>query len=172
MSIDPGTYDAYLAPRLAARVPSFARYEPELTAFHRWVRTEVDAQAATTDRDAPPRLETYDREGRVVNRVVVNATYAAQHREVYRRGIVGRPYADGAPHLLSFAMGYLLSQADISLHCPATLTGAVAYVLAHHAPDAVRVRFLPALVRTDGAATSMLNLIFPSATPVVATATS
>ncbi|GMA17152.1 acyl-CoA dehydrogenase (plasmid) [Deinococcus metallilatus] len=143
-------YDRFLAPRLEARVPGFGRYRDELDDFHTWVLTEVDAQANATDRDAPPRLETYDREGQVVNRIVLNAPYEAQHREVYRRGIVGRPYREGAPHLLSFALGYLLSQADISLHCPVTLTGAVAYVLGHHAPAALRERYLPDVARMDG----------------------
>ena len=49
-------------------------------------------------------------------------------------------------------MGYVLAQADISLHCPVTLTGAVAYVLASHAPEAVRQRFLYDVVRMDGQA--------------------
>jgi alkylation response protein AidB-like acyl-CoA dehydrogenase len=56
------------------------------------------------------------------------------------------------PHLLTFTMGYLLAQADISLHCPVTLTGAVAYVLGSHAPDGVRQRFLYDVVRMDGLA--------------------
>jgi len=47
-------------------------------------------------------------------------------------------------------MGYLLAQADISLHCPVTLTGAVAYVLKSHAPDAVRQRYLYDVIRMDG----------------------
>ena len=47
-------------------------------------------------------------------------------------------------------MGFLLSQADISLHCPVTLTGAVAYVLHMHAPDDVRHGYLYDLIRTDG----------------------
>ena len=47
-------------------------------------------------------------------------------------------------------MGYLLSQADVSLHCPATMTGAVAYVLDRHGPVALRRDWLNALVRTDG----------------------
>ena len=144
------TYDPYLAERLETRAPGFARYRGDLNAFREWVRTAVDAQAATTDHDAPPRLETYDRDGRVVNRIIANPTYTAQHQEVYARGLVGRPYRDGAPHLLSFAMGYLLSQADISLHCPATLTGAVAYVLGHFAPPPVRARYLDAVTRMDG----------------------
>ncbi|EYB68578.1 hypothetical protein DEIPH_ctg020orf0013 [Deinococcus phoenicis] len=144
------SYDRFLAPRLEARVPGFGRYRADLADFRTWVRTEVDAQANATDRDAPPRLETYDREGQVVNRVILNPCYEAQHREVYRRGIIGRPYLGGAPHLLSFGMGYLLSQADISLHCPVTLTGAVAYVLGHHAPASLRERYLPNVTRMDG----------------------
>ncbi|HEY0778726.1 MAG TPA: acyl-CoA dehydrogenase family protein [Gemmatirosa sp.] len=145
-------YDPFLAERLEARVSGFARYGALLTEFHDWVRTAVDAQAAMTDRDAPPRLETYDLDGRVVTRIVLNPTYAAQHDQVYARGIVGLPYRDGAPHLLSFALGYLLSQADISLHCPVTLTGAVAYVLGYFAPEPLRARYLPDLTRMDGRA--------------------
>ena len=116
------------------------------------MRTEVDAQANYTDRYAPPALETYDRNGEVINRIVANRWYDEQHAELYRRGIIGLPYAEGAPHLLTFAMGYILSQADISLHCPVTLTGAVAYVLGSHAPEAVRQQFLHDVVRMDGMA--------------------
>ncbi len=129
-----------------------AAYRAQLAEFCDWVRTEVEAQANYTDRYAPPALETYDRNGEVVNRIVSNPWYEAQHREVYKRGIIGLPYSEGAPHLLSFTMGYLLSQSDISLDCPVTLTGAVAYVLATHAPDAVRQRYLYDLIRMDGLA--------------------
>ena len=116
------------------------------------MRTEVDAQANYTDRYAPPALETWDRNGEVINRIVANRWYDEQHAEVYRRGIIGLPYAEGAPHLLTFAMGFILSQSDISLHCPVTLTGAVAYVLRSHAPDSVRQRYLHDLMRMDGIA--------------------
>jgi alkylation response protein AidB-like acyl-CoA dehydrogenase len=146
------TFDGYLEPWLSLRVPRMAEYSLQLAEFYDWVRTDVDAQANYTDRYAPPALETYDRAGEVVNRVVLNRWYDQQHGEVYRRGIIGLPYLEKAPHLLSFAMGYLLSQSDISLHCPVTLTGAVAYVLAHHAPDDVRHRYLYDLIRTDGQA--------------------
>ncbi|HEX8813342.1 MAG TPA: acyl-CoA dehydrogenase family protein, partial [Terracidiphilus sp.] len=47
-------------------------------------------------------------------------------------------------------MGYVLAQADISLHCPVTLTGTVAYVLGSHAPEALRQRFLDDVVRMGG----------------------
>jgi len=146
------TFDSYLEPRLTARVPSMSGYSRQLAEFFDWVRTEVDAQANYTDRYAPPALETYDRNGEVVNRIVTNPWYEEQHRELYRRGIIGLPYAEAAPHLLTFTMGYLLSQADISLDCPVTLTGSVAYVLGSHAPDTVRQQYLHDVVRMDGLA--------------------
>ncbi len=144
------SFDSLLQPWLCLRDPRMVEYGQPLAGFSRWTRTEVDAQANYTDRYAPPVLEAYDCAGEVVNHVVLNRWYDEQHTEVYRRGIVGLPYLEKAPHLLTFAMGYLLSQSDISLHCPVTLTGAVAYVLAHHAPDDVRHRYLYDLVRTDG----------------------
>ena len=49
-----------------------AGYSERLAEFHDWVLTEVNAQANYTDRYAPPALETYDRNGEVVNWVVRN----------------------------------------------------------------------------------------------------
>ena len=147
-----GSFDPYLEPYLTRRVPTIAAYKERLADFHDWVATEVEAQANYTDRYAPPALETYDRDGEVVNRIVTNPWYEEQHREVYRRGIIGLPYAEAAPHLLTFTMGYILSQADISLDCPVTLTGSVAHVLAAHAPESVRRQYLHDVVRMDGLA--------------------
>ncbi len=148
----PTTFDAYLEPWLVARVPRMSGYSSKLAEFYEWVRTEVDAQANYTDRYAAPALETYDRNGEVINRIVANPLYDEQHAELYRRGIIGLPYSEAAPHLLTFAMGFVLSQSDISLHCPVTLTGAVAYVLGSHAPEAVQKKFLHDVVRMDGRA--------------------
>ena len=147
---DHASFDAYLEPILVARQPRLRPYLQKLSEFRDWVLTEVEEQANYTDRYAPPALETYDRAGEVVNRIVSNPRYDEQHQEIYRRGVIGLPYAEGAPHLLSFAMGYLLSQADISLHCPVTLTGAVAYVLGYHADKRVRAEYLHDVVRMDG----------------------
>ncbi|HLI63527.1 MAG TPA: acyl-CoA dehydrogenase family protein [Terriglobales bacterium] len=148
----PESFDFYLEPLLIARAPRLAGYSRQLAEFSQWVGTEVEAQANYTDRYAPPQLETYDREGEVINRIICNRWYEEQHAELYRRGIIGLPYAENAPHLLTFTMGYILSQADISLHCPVTLTGAVAYVLGSHAPQDLRRRYLYDLVRMDGLA--------------------
>jgi len=143
------TFDAYVEPLLISREPRLCAYLARLNEFRKWVLTEVDAQANYTDRYALPALETYDRSGSVANRVVVNPLYDTQHQEIYRRGAVGLPYTEAAPHLLSFTMGFLLSQADISLHCPVTLTGAVAYVLGFHASKDMREKYLHQLTRTD-----------------------
>ena len=51
-------------------------------------------------------------------------------------------------------MGYLLSEADVALHCPVTMTGAVAYVLDRFAPRDTRTKYLSQLTRMDGAALS------------------
>ena len=144
------SFDPYLQPLLLAREPRLQTYLGKLREFRDWALTEVDAQANYTDRYAPPALQTYDRDGEVANRIISNPQYDAQHQETYRRGIIGLPYKESAPHLLSFTMGYLLSQTDISLHCPVTLTGAVAYVLGYHAGKKLRAEYLHDVVRMDG----------------------
>ena len=146
----PRNFDPYLEPWLISRVAGMATYGALLADFRDWVLTEVDAQANYTDRYAPPVVETYDRRGEAVNRIVTNPWYEQQHQELYRRGIIGLTHVEDAPHLLTFTMGYLLAQADISLHCPVTLTGAVAYVLASHSPEEVSKRYLYDVVRMDG----------------------
>jgi alkylation response protein AidB-like acyl-CoA dehydrogenase len=150
------TLDRNLRRLLARRAPDLlARFGPTLEAFGAWAGGPLAAQASYTDRYAPPRLEPFGRDGRRLGRVILNPEYVRCHAEAYRRGAIGLAFADDpAPHLLSFVMGYLLSQADISIHCPVTMTGAVAYVLDRFAPRAIRDAYLPQLVRMDGGAMS------------------
>jgi acyl-CoA dehydrogenase len=132
---------------------SFARWRPRLSSFGAWVAGEVDRAAAYTDRHAPPILEAYERDGRLVNRILQNPAWLSVSREAYRLGVVGHNYCeDPAPFLLTFAMGYLLSQADVSLHCPVTMTGAVAYVLSRYGSSGLKARYLKGLTRMDGEA--------------------
>ena len=146
--------DGNLRALLARSAPWLTEEDEErLDAFGTWAATAVDAQADYTNRFAPPVLETLDEDGRPRSAVRHNPLYAAVHREVYERGIVGLNHGPAPrPFTLTFAMGYLLAQADISIHCPVTLTGAVAHVLDRFAPEAVRDAWLPALVRMDGGA--------------------
>ncbi|MDE0201155.1 MAG: acyl-CoA dehydrogenase family protein [Rhodospirillaceae bacterium] len=146
--------DRNLQALLRRSAPWLTKSDAErLSSFGGWVATAVDEQADYTNRFAPPVLETLDEDGRPRSVVRHNPLYAAVHREVYERGIVGLNYGStGRPYTLTFAMGYLLAQSDISIHCPVTLTGAVAHVLDRFAPEAVRDIYLPRLVRMDGKA--------------------
>jgi len=128
-----------------------ARGTGKLEEFGAWVGSEVDEQAHETHRHAPPVLEPYDRDGKLVNHIRHNPAWDKVAREVYEKGAVGLNYGDDrAPYLVTFAIGYLLSQADVSLHCPVTMTGAVAYVLDRFAPADIRDTYLSELTRTDG----------------------
>lgn len=150
------TTDRDLQRRLARRSPDLLpRFGDRLAEFGAWVGEAVEAQADYTSRHAPPRLESHDGSGAPAGRVVLNAEYRACHADAYRRGVVGLAFGpERAPHLLSFVMGGVLSQADVSLHCPVTLTGAVAWALDRLAPDLVRSHWLPQLTRMDGQALS------------------
>jgi acyl-CoA dehydrogenase len=129
------------------------RQQARLQAFGRWVAADADAAAAFTDREAPPRLIEAPEGSDPAARLVLNPRYAAIHREAYRHGMVGLNHGPKPePFLLTFTMGYLLSQADISVHCPVTLTGAVALVLDRLAPPEMRARWLEPLTRMDGTA--------------------
>ena len=131
----------------------FDPWTAALESFGNWVGDAVDVQAEHTHRSAPPVLEPYDRNGQLTNHIRHNPLWDQVATEVYQRGAVGLSYGPSpAPHTITFAIGYLLSQADVSLHCPVTMTGAVAYVLDRFAPAEIRDRFLPELVRTDGEA--------------------
>ena len=124
-----------------------------LSSFGAWVAAEVDRSRRLYRPPCAP-----DPGGLCARRkpAIASARTRAgrrSRREAYRRGVVGLNYGEApAPFLLTFAMGYPLSQADVSLHCPVTMTGAVAYILSRHGPAAVRERYLPRLTRRDGAA--------------------
>lgn len=144
--------DRNLQQLLRQRAPDFLdRYGETLTDFGEWVAGPLDRQAAYSDRIAPPRLEAFDAQGEARHRVIYNSDYLACHQEAYARGVVALPYEEAdCPHLISFAMGYLLSHTDIAIHCPVTMTGALAYVLSDIAPKAVTETYLPELLRRDG----------------------
>ena len=148
------TADLNLQALLRRSAPWLTEEDTEqLSEFGAWAARDVDEQADYTNRFAPPVLETEDEDGRARTAVRHNPLYAAVHRAVYERGIVGLNYGPGRrPFTLTFAMGYLLAQSDISIHCPVTLTGAVAHVLDRYAPEPIRAAYLPDLVRMDGAA--------------------
>lgn len=145
--------DANLGASLRRRFGLSAESEALLADFGAWVGSAVDEEAEYTDRFARPTLAPYDEDGRMSHRISHNRAWRDVSRELYRRGFVGLNYGpEPEPYWLTLVMGYLLSQADVSLHCPATMTSAVASVLAGHSPAAVLERYLPELIRRDGLA--------------------
>ena len=134
------------------------RQQGRLTDLGAWVGNELDVQAEYSDRHAPPKL-VHDiipagKPGERTGRVVFNPAYEDAQIEIYRRGVIGLAFQDKnpEPHSLSFVMGYLLSQTDISTHCPVTMTGAVAYVVNKYGSNDVKKRFLHESTRMDGLA--------------------
>lgn len=123
-----------------------------LNDFGKWAGGPLDEQASYSDRHAPPKLETHNRLGEKKTHVIFNPKYEQCHQDAYRQGVIGLAFRDKdpEPHLLTFTMGYMMSQADISVHCPVTMTGAVAYVLDKYAPKEARDAFLHELTRMDG----------------------
>ena len=149
--------DRNLIALLQRRAPRLLkRHGKRLADFGAWAGGPLDAQAAYSDRHAPPKLEAFGPRSERLGRVILNPAYEACHQEAYRRGVVGLAFAEKAPgkapapHALSFVMGALLSGSDISIHCPVTMTGAVAYVLSRLGAPALRRDYLPELVRMDG----------------------
>lgn len=150
--------------RLLQRVEPqmLVRNKKRLSEYGEWVGGDLDRQAEYSDKYAHPVLERYDAKREVLDNeekkrtnIVFNPAYEKAHQEAYERGTIGLAYGDKPePHLMSFTMGYMLSQTDISVHCPVTMTGAVAYVLDHFAPADVKKEYLHEVTRMDGKAKS------------------
>ena len=133
----------------------FTHWRGTLSDFGAWAGGPLDEEAAYTDRHGRPQLVPYDGEGRLINHVQYNPLWEDASREIFQRGIVGLNYAESpAPYLITFVMGYLTSQSDVSLLCPVAMTGAVTHVVNRFAPEALREIYLPQLVRMDGGALS------------------
>src|SRR3546814_709449 len=78
-----------------------ARWGATLSDFGAWVAADVDPASGYTHRQAPPVLESHDREGRLVNRVRHNPAWRLVSRDVYRRGAVALNYGpDPAPFVV------------------------------------------------------------------------
>ena len=128
-----------------------SKWKSVLREFGAFVANDVDLQAEYSDRHFRPKLEHLEQNGRYISKIIYNRYWTDVSREIYRRGIVGLNYTEQpAPYGVTFAMAYLLGQADISLHCPVGMTSAVAYVIDRFAPAALRARYLPQLTNMHG----------------------
>lgn len=155
--LNPFALDRNMARFLKRVAPDFlTRQQTRLHALGAFAGSTLDTQAEQSDRHYPAQLaRAFDHpvspKGRA-GRVVLNPAYMACQQEVYKRGFMASCFDPVAPesHMLPFIFQYYLSYADISTGCPPAMTHPVALLLSRVAPDALRERFLPELLRTDG----------------------
>ncbi len=133
-----------------------ARQQDTLESLGAFCGERLDEQAEYSDRIAPPALK-HDLDRAVspqkrVGRVIVNEDYKDCQQEIYRHGMLAKCFdpQNPEPHMLAFLAQYLVSYSDISTGCPLAMTHPDALVLATRAAPAVRDRFLPQFLRTDG----------------------
>ena len=116
----------------------------------------LDRQAEQSDQDFPPTLKDLP-DNRTAptgrrNEIRLNLEYEECQQELYKSGIVAVCFDKSAPesHILPFVSMYMVAQSDIATGCPFAMTHPTAYVLDRLAPQAVKEKFLPEILRTDG----------------------
>lgn len=112
---------------------------------------EAAPLGSIADREEP-KLETHDRLGNRVDRVMFHPAYHKLEQLSYGEGIVQLKYDAGVRaqhgavlHTLGFGLGYLFAQAEAGLYCPICMTDGAARLLELHAPQALREELLPRL---------------------------
>lgn len=116
----------------------------------------LDRQAEQSDQDFPPALKDVP-DNRTAptgrrNEIRLNWEYEECQQELYKSGIVAVCFDKSAPesHILPFVSMYMVAQSDIATGCPFAMTHPTAYVLDRLAPQAVKDKYLPEILRTDG----------------------
>ena len=116
----------------------------------------LDRQAEQSDQDFPPALKDSPNNrtaptGRR-NEIRLNREYEECQQELYKSGILAVCFdkSDPESHILPFVSMYMVAQSDIATGCPFAMTHPTAYVLDRLAPHAVKNKYLPEVLRTDG----------------------
>src|SRR5882762_1996918 len=116
----------------------------------------LDRQAERSDQDFPPALKDLP-DNRTAptgrrNEIRLNREYEECQQELYKNGIVAACFDKSAPesHILPFVAMYMVAQSDIATGCPFAMTHPTAYILDRLAPQAVKNKYLPEILRTDG----------------------
>ncbi|MBO9339765.1 MAG: acyl-CoA dehydrogenase family protein [Chloroflexus sp.] len=119
-----------------------------LEEYQEWWDREGKSISAAVDRAGIPWLRMFDSSGRRVDEILYPPDYWQMLRRGYQAGVVWRVFAEHSliPHYL---LGYLTSFYDAGLYCPYTVSLSTAVPLAKYGTEAVKARFLPALLRRD-----------------------
>src|SRR5438093_3269153 len=123
----------------------FALAEPQFREMGELAVRVVAPLAAIADRESP-RL--------VSNRVEYHPSYREMEAIAYGSGMVALKYAaEGgrAPHLISFALGYLFAMAEMGLYCPVCMTDGVARVVTRYGTPEQIARVVPHMGARDAA---------------------
>jgi acyl-CoA dehydrogenase len=119
-----------------------------LDEYQGWWEREGKRISAAVDRAGTPWLRMFDDSGRRVDEILYPPDYWQMLRRGYQAGVVWRVFAEHSliPHYL---LGYLTSFYDAGLYCPYTVSLSTAVPLAKYGTEAVKARFLPAMLRRD-----------------------
>ncbi len=119
-----------------------------LEEYQEWWNHEGKGISAAVDRAGIPWLRMFDSLGRRVDEILYPPDYWQMLRRGYQAGVVWRVFAEHS--LIShYLLGYLTSFYDAGLYCPYTVSLSTAVPLAKYGTEAVKARFLPAMLRRD-----------------------
>jgi acyl-CoA dehydrogenase len=125
--------------------------EETLAAYQQWWETTGRALSETIDRWGTPALRQYNRYGVRVDEIILPAGYPELVQEGYKHGVVWR-VIEQQDWVGSFVLGYLTAYYDPGLYCPHTVSLSTAVPLAKYGAPALKERYLPQMLRRDGAA--------------------
>lgn len=145
---------AFVVQRLASP-GDYARALPHLRAMGALAGGELDRLAREADRH-PPVLRACDDRGQRVDEVLYHPAYRAMERIAFeqfglaamshRPGVLGWPTP--VPHVVKYALAYLVVQAEFGLMCPVSLTDSTARVIRLFGSAQQRAAYLPRLTAT------------------------
>jgi acyl-CoA dehydrogenase len=136
---------------LARKLPpaEFAWAEPQLREMGGLAAQVVAPLAAAADGHSP-QLVTHTPAGERINRVDYHPSYREMEAITYGSGMVAMKYDPAilgehrsSIHLVSFALGYLFSMAEMGLYCPVCMTDGVARIVTRHGTPEQAARVVP-----------------------------
>ncbi len=119
-----------------------------LAEYQAWWETEGKAISAAVDRAGTPWLRMYDALGQRVDEILFPPEYWKMLKKGYQAGAVWRAFEQGSL-LPSYLLGYVTAFFDTGLYCPYIVSLSTAVPLEKYGSEALKERFLPALLRRD-----------------------
>ncbi|WP_068398225.1 acyl-CoA dehydrogenase family protein [Kribbia dieselivorans] len=119
-----------------------ARIEPVIAELGAVAADEIDALAATADRNQP-QLRQFDRDGQRIDEIDYHPSYERMCDLAYGRyGLAAMSHHGGVhgwetktPAIIKYALSYLFVQSEFGLMCPVSMTDSAARVLRLFDPE-------------------------------------